>query len=150
MKLKVKVKQPSKPNTIRYSTKHWGIYIVNRCLDEGYQISNLKLQYLLYFVYKYFKDKNMQIFYNDVKGLDWTYEQGFLKFFSAYNYINGLGITKFSSKIDEELDLTNCVFRKEVDDIIKCYAEKDVFVLDMMFKKAEAIKEIEEITEKTN
>lgn len=90
----------------------------------------------------------MRIFYNDVKGQDWTDKQGFPKFLSAYYYINSLGITKFSSKIDEQIDLTNCIFCKEVDDIIKCYAVKDVCVLDTLFKKAESIKEIEEITKK--
>lgn len=148
MKLKVKVKQSSKPNTILYSTKDWGIYIANTCFDEGYQISNLKLQYLLYLVYKYFKDKNVRIFCDDIKGQDWTYKQGFPKFFNAYYYINSLGITKFFFKIEEKIDLTTCVFCKEVDNIVKPYAVKDVCVLDTLFKKAEGIKEKEEITEK--
>lgn len=145
MKLKVKVKQPSKPNATLYSTKDWGIYIANKCFDDGYRLNNLKLQYLLYFVYKFFKDKNIRIFYDDVKDTDWVCKQGFPKFFNAYYRLTGYGIMKVHCKLKEEIDLTNSVFRKDVDDIIKHYVAKDIYVLDTLFKQAEGIDEKQQV-----
>lgn len=148
MKLKVKVKQPSKPNTILYSTEDWGIYIANTCFDEGYQISNLKLQFLLYFIYKHFKDKNMRIFYDDVKGKDWVCNQGFPKFFNAYYMFCGFGGMSIPFKLKETVDLTCSAFCMEVMDIVKRYRAKDIYVLNTLFQEAEDIKEKEAIVRK--
>lgn len=150
MILNLRAKQLSKPklNKNLYSTEHWAIYIANKCFDDGYQISNFKLQFLLYFIYKHFKDKGMRIFYDDVKDKDWVCNQGFPKFFSAYYRLAGCGGMSIPFKLTETIDLTSSAFCAEVNDIVKRYRAKDIYVLETLFKESENIKEKDEVVKK--
>ena len=40
-------------------------YIVNKCIDDGYPISNLQLQKILYFIQRYYLQKDDQLFDDD-------------------------------------------------------------------------------------
>ena len=90
-------------------------YIVNKCIDDGYPISNLQLQKILYFIQRYYLQKDDQLFDDDFEA--WQFGPVIP---AVYYKFCGYGAMPITSKLNNYNDSDILPKdRKNIDDFTK-------------------------------
>lgn len=107
-----------------YSAIDLSKYIVSKCIDDDYPITNLQLQKFLYYIQKAFLNRGSQAFSDDIEA--WQFGPVVPEVY--YRYC-GFGAMPISFANDTEIKLCD-IDKEEIDGIVE--AKRELFPWDLV------------------
>lgn len=113
-----------------YNSVDLAKYIVNKCTKEKHYINNIRLQYIMCFIFYYIKDK-----YNDIAFQDYIDHTGqFPQVQEVYYHFGGFGANNIIA-IYKDIENKIHIHKDDIDRIIEEKRDKEIWEISKEYRE---------------